>query len=130
MSERGEATRGKHEPWQPGQSGNPHGRPKGSRNKLGEEFIRALHDDFVEHGVTAIETVRTEKPDAYLKVIASILPKEFKIEHVGDDLTDEQLASRLRQLAQALVDEGVHLVGGGTEAEAEPKPSRGVSTLQ
>ena len=31
--------RGLREPWKPGESGNPAGRPKGSRNKLGEEFI-------------------------------------------------------------------------------------------
>ena len=30
----------------PGNNANPAGRPKGSRNKLGEEFICALHADF------------------------------------------------------------------------------------
>lgn len=78
--------------WKPGQSGNPAGRPKGSRNKLGEVFIEAMHKDFNEHGADVIERVRVEKPDQYLKVIASILPKEL---HVTDatlgDMTDEQL---------------------------------------
>src|SRR6185437_4393246 len=60
--------------WKPGQSGNPAGRAKGSRNKLGEAFIEAMHADFMEHGTQVIETVRVEKPDQYLKVIASILP--------------------------------------------------------
>lgn len=86
------------------QAGNP-GRPKGSRNKLGEAFIEALHDDFNEHGIAAIQTVRREKPDAYVKVIASLLPKEFKIETTSD-LTDEQLDARIRTLAN-LVEIGI-----------------------
>jgi hypothetical protein len=35
-------------PFKPGQSGNPDGRPRGSRNKLGEAFVQALADDFSE----------------------------------------------------------------------------------
>nr|WP_194475100.1 DUF5681 domain-containing protein [Bradyrhizobium sp. CCBAU 51753] len=83
--------------FKPGQSGNPAGRAKGSRNKLGEEFIQKLHADFQEHGEAAIVKVREEKPDAYLKVIAGILPKELKITNESD-LTDEQLIERIRQL--------------------------------
>lgn len=64
--------------------GNP-GRPKGSRNKLGEDFIKAMQEDFHEHGVAAIETVRTERPHEYLKVIASLLPKDVNLSH---DMTD------------------------------------------
>ena len=84
-------------PWQPGQSGNPAGRPKGSRNKLGEAFIEALHADFETEGAAAIVRCRNEKPDAYLKVIASILPKELKISNESD-LSDDQLIERIRQL--------------------------------
>lgn len=69
-------------PWKPGQSGNPAGRPKGSRNKLGEEFIRALYDDFTAHGVDVIRAVREEKPDAYLKIVASLMPVEISGEVV------------------------------------------------
>lgn len=85
--------------WKPGQSGNPKGRPKGSRNKLGEAFVDALQEDFAKHGVKAIETVRTDKPEHYLKVIASILPKELNVNvNETDALTDDELIQRLRRL--------------------------------
>jgi len=44
--------------WRPGQSGNPKGRPIGSRNKLNEKFILALHDDFAKHGPAVIDDMR------------------------------------------------------------------------
>lgn len=52
------------------------GRPRGARNKLGEDFIRTLADDFAEHGVETIQKVRKDDPTAYAKIIASILPRE------------------------------------------------------
>lgn len=81
--------------------GNP-GRPKGSRNKLGEAFISALHDDFLEHGPDTIARVRAEDPTAYVKVCASLLPKEVKVTSGVEELTDEQLDARIRALASAL----------------------------
>ena len=66
-------------PWQPGQSGNPAGRPKGSRTKLAEDFCQALLDDFAQGGVEAIRVMREEKPNEYVKAIASILPKEVDL---------------------------------------------------
>ena len=37
-------------PWKPGQSGNPKGRPQGSRNKLSEDFLADLHDAWLAFG--------------------------------------------------------------------------------
>src|SRR5262245_44196251 len=40
--------------WRPGESGNPDGRTRGSRNKLSEEVICALLRDFRQHGQKAV----------------------------------------------------------------------------
>lgn len=82
--------------------GNP-GRQVGSRNKLGEDFIAALANDFSKNGVKAIEKVRTDRPDVYLKVIAQIVPKELTIKtDVFDGFTDEQLTAILLAARAAL----------------------------
>ena len=86
----------------PFKPGNP-GRPKGSRNKLGEDFVRALSEDFQEHGKAAIETVRAEEPAQYLKVIAAIVPKELNIKtDAFDGVSDEQIAALVAAARSAL----------------------------
>ena len=90
-------------PFKPGQVANPMGRPKGSRNKLGEAFVQALYEDFQENGVAVIEAVRTDKPDVYLKVIAQVVPKELTLKtDAFDGLTDEQLGIVLAAARSAL----------------------------
>lgn len=111
-------------PFQPGVSANPAGRPKGSRNKLGEAFVQALQADFEAHGADSIKLVRVERPHEYLKVIASILPKEIKVSTDIDGLTDEQLDQRIRQIAAAL-DLTIRSEAGTSEpAGAEEAPAR------
>ena len=90
-------------PFQPGVSGNPAGRPKGSRNKLGEDFLTALQADFSAHGVAVIQTVREERPHEYLKVIAGILPKELNVNTSRvEELSDDELADGIAALQSIL----------------------------
>ncbi len=71
---------------------NGGGRPKGSRNRLSEDFLRALHEDFQENGAVAIRRVRVERPQDYIKVIAGLLPKEMDLNiNRYDDISDNQL---------------------------------------
>jgi hypothetical protein len=79
------------------------GRPVGARTKLGEAFIEALHNDFTEHGVGAIQKVRDEKPDQYLKVIASLLPKDVNLNFNNEiEMSDDELCERIRALGETI----------------------------
>jgi len=64
--------------FKPGWEGGP-GRPKGSRSKLSEAFLKALSDDFTENGLATVAKVREDKPDAYLNVIGKLMPKLMEL---------------------------------------------------
>jgi hypothetical protein len=66
-------------------NGNAAGRPKGARNRLTEDFLSALADDFSQHGKKAIVTVREEDPAKYLTVVAQLVPKESELTVKADD---------------------------------------------
>lgn len=116
-------------PWlfKPGNTANLAGRPKGSRNKLGEAFVAALQDDFQVHGTKVIETVRIDKPDVYLKVIAQVIPKEFTFNaDAFDGISDEQLAIIVAAARSALgVIEGraEDITDAGSREPAEVLPA-------
>jgi Family of unknown function (DUF5681) len=118
--------------WKPGTSGNPAGRPRGSRNKLSDDFVAALYNDFQEHGSAAIAACRAEKPDVYVRVIAGLLPKDMNIKvQQLDDLTDDQLMRKLAVLTEmakpllsklnAIEGESKDITSVGLDVGATPK---------
>lgn len=111
--------------WKPGASANPAGRPKGSKNKLSEDFISALCRDFEENGEAVIQTVRSEKPADYLKIIASIVPKELTIKtETIEDMSDEELLERLEQVrsvAAAIIGSEASSRAGSSRGKAKPR---------
>lgn len=104
------------------------GRPKGSRNMLGEAFVAALYDDFQQHGVGVIEAVRVDDPSTYLRVVAGILPKELEIKQPLGDMSDAELANAIELVRAALV-VAVDGNAGGSADAAGAEPAQDLSAL-
>jgi hypothetical protein len=98
-------------PWKPGQSGNPKGRPKGSRNKLSEEFFRDLCDAWQAFGKPALETMAMLYPAEFVRMAASLIPKEPEaittpvIERMSNAQLDALIAELQSGLDPAATDE-------------------------
>jgi hypothetical protein len=88
-------------PWKKGVSGNPAGRPKGSKSKIAADYIEALHDDFAEHKGESIARLRKDDLPTYMKLVAQLLPKEFEISVNVNHYTDFETAVEARNFAES-----------------------------
>lgn len=71
--------RNKSTQFKPGKSGNPAGRPMGSRNKLSETFVADLAELWNEQGFAILQRVADEHPEKLLAAMVQVLPKDFQV---------------------------------------------------
>lgn len=69
-------------------------RREGAKTKLTTAFLEAFAADFEEHGKAVIVAARTEDPVQYLKIAASLLPKDVNLE-VSNVTYDEAVRALL-----------------------------------
>ena len=88
--------------FQSGNQGGP-GRPKGSKNKISEDFLKSFSKVWQEHGDEALQQMVKERPADFVKVAASLIPRDFHIQQSVEDKPqisfvvdpDSSLAKRL-----------------------------------
>jgi hypothetical protein len=68
-----------------------------------EAFVADLYADWQVHGPAIIARVREEKPADFLKIIASLLPKDINLKvDPLEDLDDATLAAVIEAARQAI----------------------------
>ena len=118
--------------WPPGQSGNPDGRPVGTRNKFSEAFYRDLAAAWAEHGQDAMRHTATLEPAKIPKDVQLSLSARLPGNLEADDwaiavsvfqaIKEAMPAANQRQPAEVLgfVRDAIHAASAKTiEAESE-----------
>jgi hypothetical protein len=65
--------------WKPGQSGNPAGRPLGSRHKIAENVLGAFSLMTGADAETSLRALRDDDPGKFWQIAATLLPREVAV---------------------------------------------------
>ena len=74
LAEVGKPTR-----WPPGKSGNPAGKPPGTRTAFSQGFIRDFALVWAEEGLDAVRKVAKKSPEAFVAIAARICPNDVRL---------------------------------------------------
>lgn len=105
--------------WEKGKSGNPDGRPKGAKDRFTNKFWTDFYNAWETGGPDALTKVRTDDPSTFVRVAASLMPKETEVT-LRTEL-DRMSDAELREFIQAELAAGS---GSGLEAEERPDSSQ------
>ena len=116
--------------FQPGHTG----RPKGSRNKLAGRVFEDIFAHWCEpvapgssvcKGQEALQALHARSPGEYLRLTASVLPKEFVFENAAGELEDDQIDELILKLRQRVLEARAApptLLASPVETDNEPEP--------
>ncbi len=80
----------------------------GSRRRLTAKLFEVLCADFDAHGADAIRACRAEQPQGYLRLIASLMPKELELnDNPLKEIPDDELAAIIERLRRIIAGSGV-----------------------
>lgn len=88
--------------FKPGQSGNPAGRPKGSKNKLTENILEDLAEFYATEGKDLIRRVRDENPTALLQGLMKLIPRDYQL-NLTADISADITAEQRRRIAESWI---------------------------
>jgi hypothetical protein len=66
-------------PWQPGESGNPGGRPIGARGRFSEQMISDIARSWSTHGPAALEKMAKTDNTRYVEICSRLIPKDVAL---------------------------------------------------
>lgn len=66
-------------PWQPGESGNPNGRPVGARARFTEQFAADVAEAWRKHGAGIVDQMATTEPMRFAELCARLMPKDVSM---------------------------------------------------
>lgn len=105
--------------FQKGRSGNPSGRKKGSRNKLSEKFIADVARDWSKHGKEVLDNVRALQPGIYLRVVASLISKDYLEEQPDSSSAHEGAKERFLRKLMLLKERSTSAIDSNVSQDAD-----------
>ena len=65
--------------WKQGQSGNPAGRPIGTRNRFSEKFVSDVAAVWDERGPDILEKMAADEPARFAELCGRLIPKDVQV---------------------------------------------------
>jgi hypothetical protein len=93
--------------WKTGQSGNPLGRPKGSKNKISEKFLENLYENWERQGANALDKAAENEPMQYVKMVASLVPREL-MKETSINISFIEALKQINQSEKELLNGSIH----------------------